>query len=128
VNDRPGRRATAACKEGVHGGEVGAEPGAADSDRVARLLQGGGGGVAGCSQPGTFASSKKGIKWLSWRALMHQVSCSVACHAAPTYLPLCSTLYSIIWEHEIVERRSTEILVIFTIFYQKCTIVNIGLD
>ena len=33
-----------------------------------------------------------------------------------------------IWEHEIVERRSTEILVIFTIFYQKCTIVNIRLD
>jgi hypothetical protein len=33
-----------------------------------------------------------------------------------------------IWEHEIVERRSTKILVIFTIFYQKCTIVNIRLD
>jgi hypothetical protein len=33
-----------------------------------------------------------------------------------------------IWEHEIVERRSTEILVIFTIFYQKCTIVNTRLD
>jgi hypothetical protein len=33
-----------------------------------------------------------------------------------------------IWEHEIVERRSTKILVIFTFFYQKCTIVNIRLD
>jgi hypothetical protein len=33
-----------------------------------------------------------------------------------------------IWEHKIVERRSTKILVIFTIFYQKCTIVNIRLD
>jgi hypothetical protein len=33
-----------------------------------------------------------------------------------------------IWEREIVERHSTEILVIFTIFYQKCTIVNIRLD
>jgi hypothetical protein len=50
VNDRPGRRATAACKKGVHGGEVGAEPGAADSDRVARLLQGGGGWLVVASQ------------------------------------------------------------------------------
>jgi hypothetical protein len=33
-----------------------------------------------------------------------------------------------IWEHEIVERGSTKILVILTIFYQKCTIVNIRLD
>jgi hypothetical protein len=36
--------------------------------------------------------------------------------------------FTLIWEHEIVERRSTKILIIFTIFYQKCTIVNIRLD
>ena len=33
VNDRPGSRRATACKKGVHGGEVEAEPGA-DSDRV----------------------------------------------------------------------------------------------
>jgi hypothetical protein len=43
ANDRPDRRATA-CKKGVYGGGVDAEPGA-DSDRVARQLQERGGGA-----------------------------------------------------------------------------------
>jgi hypothetical protein len=46
----------------------------------------------------------------------------------PLLLAVPCDILENIWEHEIVERRSTKILVIFTIFYQKCTIVNIRLD
>jgi hypothetical protein len=41
---------------------------------------------------------------------------------------LCSCVLQCIWQRKIVETRVAKILVIFTIFYQKCTIMIPSVD
>jgi len=55
-----------------------------------------------------------------------RMACSVSEMCFTTFPESCFGLLcqGTIWQHEIVETRLAEILVIFTIFYQKCTIRN----